>query len=634
MMIFFNNLGNSWVAKGIFTALALSMVAFWGLGGLSNNNQYTEDAIVVGNQTISANELLNAFNREHQNLSQMLGGQYISPQKAIQIGLGDQVVQQQISKLLSEQIKNDLGLTASNAAVQKYVEHHPAFADALGKFDKNLFYAYLQKNRMTEPQLADKLRDELAMQHLGYALKGIAYAPQSLTDITYRHRNEARDITAININTDKIKLDTLPTDDELKEYYEAYADQFMAPEFRKFSIIRLTPDLMSSRVILNDDEIEKAFIEQKEQYITPEKRSVSQMRFETEEEAKSVLSELTTENFTDKAVEKLKQTPEQTDFGFVARNELLEEMVEPVFNAKKGEIIGPIQTPVGYHIMLVRDIQKEERPNDNDIRAKIKEQLTLNKTYETMYETVRQLEDILGLGKTLKESAQQLKLPILDIDGTDISGRMNSGETLEDSLNHREMLQNIFTLQIGDTTPMFENGTGYIVAQVTDIIPVHQKEFTKVRDEVVKIWTNEHQKEKATEVAKIILDNVKSKKQELGKTPFGTFDVMQTKEVMRNNPKELPAEIIEVIFNQKTGIENAAIIPTRNGNLVAVIDRISYPNIAENNETKDTERANLQAQIGDDLTTNIMADYANQVGVKINNDVIKKAFSIYIKNAE
>ena len=56
MMIFFNNLGNSWIAKGIFTALALSMVAFWGLGGLSNNNQYTDDAIVVGNRTISANE--------------------------------------------------------------------------------------------------------------------------------------------------------------------------------------------------------------------------------------------------------------------------------------------------------------------------------------------------------------------------------------------------------------------------------------------------------------------------------------------------------------------------------------------------------------------------------------------------
>jgi parvulin-like peptidyl-prolyl isomerase len=163
MMIFFNNLGNSWFAKGIFSALALSMIAFWGLGGLSNNNQYANDAIVVGNQKVSANELLIAFNQEHQNLSQMLGGQYISPQKAMQMGLGDQVVQQQVAKLLSEQIKNDLGLTASNAAVQKYVEHHPAFSDALGKFDKNLFYAYLQKNKMSEPQLADKLQNELSM---------------------------------------------------------------------------------------------------------------------------------------------------------------------------------------------------------------------------------------------------------------------------------------------------------------------------------------------------------------------------------------------------------------------------------------------------------------------------------------
>lgn len=634
MMIFFNNLGNSWVAKGIFTALALSMVAFWGLGGLSNNNQFADDAIIVGNRKVSANELLTAFNREHQNLSQMLGGQYVSPQKAMQMGLGEQVVQQQVSKLLNEQIKEDLGLTASNAAVQKYVEHHPAFADTLGKFDKNLFYAYLQKNKMSEAQLADKLQDELAMQHLGYALKGIAYAPSLLTETTYRYRNEARDIKAVIIDTDKINIDANPSEDELKEYYEAYSDQFMAPEYREFKVIRLTPDLMLSRVILSEDEIEDAFAAQKEQYVVPEKRSVSQMRFETEEEAKTVLKELTAKNFTDKAFEKLNQTPDQTDFGFVARNELLEEMVEPVFTAKKGDIIGPIHSPVGYHVMLVRDIQDAQTPKDDVIRANIKEQLALNKTYETLYETVKQVEDILGSGQTLDDAAKQLNLPILTIEATDIAGKFASGNSLEDSINHQEMIQNIFTLQKGDTTPMFENGTGYLVAQVTAIHPVHQKEFSEVRHDVEKIWMTEQKKEKAPKVAETLLAEIKAGKEVKEKTSLGTFPIIHVTKMVRNAPKDLPIEAIDAIFKQKEGIQNAAIIPTRNGNLIAVTERISYPDIAKDDEISKTERANLQVQIGDDLMSNIIAAYADHIGVDINHDVIQKAFSIYMKNAE
>lgn len=634
MMIFFNNLGNSWVAKGIFTALALSMVAFWGLGGLSNNNQYTEDAIVVGKRAVSANELLNAFNREHRNLTQMLGGQYISPQKAMQMGLGNQVVQQQVALLLNDQVKEGLGLTASNAAVQKYVEHHPAFADALGQFDKNLFYAYLQQQKMTEKQMADKLQDELSMQHLGYALKGIAYAPQSLTNIVYRYQNEARDVAAIAVDTSKIKLDAQPTNNELKEYYEAYADQFMAPEYRAFSVIRLTPDLMASRVVLSDEEIEEAFAAQKEQYVVPEKRAVSQMRFETEEAAKEAMVGLTAENFNARAEEKLNQTSEQTDFGFVAQNELLEEMAGPVFGAKKGAIVGPINSPVGYHVMLVRDIQASQTPSDDVIRGKIKEQLALNKTYDTMYETVKEVEDILGTGATLETAAEQLKLPILSIEKTDIAGQLATGDTLDDSLNNHEMLQNIFTLQKGDTTPMFENGTGYLVAQVNEITPVHQKDFADVRDEVVRIWTAERQKEKAESVTEALLADVQAGHAITGKTAFGDFDVIRATGIMRNNPQDLPVEAVEAVFAQKAGIENATVIPTRNGHLIAVTERISYPDETKNDEAVAAARAELQGQVGDDLMADVIAAYAEQIGVQINQKVIDKAFAVYLQSAE
>jgi len=57
MISFFNKLGNSWAAKIICAALALSMMAFWGLGGLSDGFSADNKAISVDSTIITVNHL-------------------------------------------------------------------------------------------------------------------------------------------------------------------------------------------------------------------------------------------------------------------------------------------------------------------------------------------------------------------------------------------------------------------------------------------------------------------------------------------------------------------------------------------------------------------------------------------------
>ena len=119
MISFFNKLGNTWFAKIIFIVLLISMTAFFGLGGLSNTTSTNKAAIQVGSKDISVAELVKAFDAQRTQLSQ-LTGQYISPQQALELGLLQQTIQKQISDAISAQIQEDLGLTASDAAVRKY----------------------------------------------------------------------------------------------------------------------------------------------------------------------------------------------------------------------------------------------------------------------------------------------------------------------------------------------------------------------------------------------------------------------------------------------------------------------------------------------------------------------------------
>lgn len=124
----FSNFSKGWGAKIILGLLTLSMIVVWGLGGFLNTNVYGQKpAIEVGSDTVSIPELMNAFNAEKDRIARMMGGRYLSNKEALELGLLDQVIQQQIMERVQDQMFEELGLTASNEAVRKYVELSSGF---------------------------------------------------------------------------------------------------------------------------------------------------------------------------------------------------------------------------------------------------------------------------------------------------------------------------------------------------------------------------------------------------------------------------------------------------------------------------------------------------------------------------
>lgn len=239
MIAFFNKLGNSWIAKIICAVLAISMMAFWGLGGISMTAGSDNTAAKVGRQKISMQQLHMAFEAQRNKISQ-LTGKYISQKQAIENGILDQVVQQVVDENLQNQLHEKIGLTASDKAVRKYVETNPLFQDNLGHFDTNMFYAYLGQLKMNQEQLADKLKTELANQHMTNALLKSTPRADELIKLTAQSQKETRNISYVILKQSDIAVDT-PDTAELKEYYEAYQDEFTTPEYRKIHLMSIVP---------------------------------------------------------------------------------------------------------------------------------------------------------------------------------------------------------------------------------------------------------------------------------------------------------------------------------------------------------------------------------------------------------
>ena len=630
----FSNFSKGWGAKIILALLTLSMIVVWGLGGFLNTNVYGQKpAIEVGSDAVSMSELMNAFNAEKDRLTRMMGGHYLSNKEALELGLLDQVVQQQIMERVQNQLFEELGLTASNEAVRKYVERHPAFADAVGNFDKNMFYAYLSQMQMNETMLAQKLQKELAAQHLANTIQELGYSPDLLTKLAYQYQNEKRDVEFAVIRPEDLIITEKPSTEKLREYYDAYADELMQPEIRTLSVVVLTPEMMMDRVVISDEEIDSVFAEKKAQFTIPEKRKLLQMRVDSEEKARELMQGLIASNFEQTAIQKVGQTKEQTNFGEATKAGVLEELAEPIFTAKKGSIVGPIESSLGWHIFLVQDITPAVVPDDKEIRADIKKQLANDKVYDAMYDLSRQLEDILGAGDSLEWAVKELKLPVQKIT-TDVSGNDLKGHPISEELKNVMLLQEVFTLPKGGVSSLVENGSGYILAQVDDIAPTHQKSFETVKKDLIAIWTKEQQNEKINEVVESILKRVQAGNSLQAQGVFGHFKVQNAKGVTRVKFNSLPRDVVNSVFQQKSGTKNAALWPTQGGFVVAVVKKIQSADPGEDKVGLGAMAQNIKILTGDTMTQSVLASYANQFGVKVNEKEITQAFSGFTKEEE
>ena len=110
MISFFNKLGNSWIAKIICAALGLSMMAFWGLGGLSDGFSNSNKAITVDSNVITTTYLNQMLDRERAKIS-ALTGQNLTVKKAIEVGLLDKTIQQLVAEQISQKISDKIEIT-------------------------------------------------------------------------------------------------------------------------------------------------------------------------------------------------------------------------------------------------------------------------------------------------------------------------------------------------------------------------------------------------------------------------------------------------------------------------------------------------------------------------------------------
>jgi peptidyl-prolyl cis-trans isomerase C len=139
----------------------------------------------------------------------------------------------------------------------------------------------------------------------------------------------------------------------------------------------------------SDEEIQKYYEKNKEaQFTTPEQRCVRHILFNKDQKQKAEDVRQQLENGGDfaKLAKENSQDPGSAanggDLGCLGKGETVPEFEQAAFGAEQGEIVGPVQTEFGYHILQVTDVKPEQTRSLQEVESQIRSQLVTEKQSE------------------------------------------------------------------------------------------------------------------------------------------------------------------------------------------------------------------------------------------------------------
>ncbi|WP_158045526.1 peptidylprolyl isomerase [Skermanella pratensis] len=613
----------SWVVKILFALLILSF-AVWGIGDIFRGRTDTTVA-EVGDVKISTQELDNAFRQELNRLRQMLGGQ-IDAEQARQLGLVDQTLEQLVQRTLLSQAADEAGLRVSDQLVLNELREEPAFRNQLGQFDPDQFRRVLAANQLTEEGYVQILRAEIKRTQLVGAVAAGAQAPAPLVEDLFRRQAERRVAETILVLNAAMGDVGVPDDAALASFHQEKAVRFTAPEFRTLTVGLLTVDDVADEIAVSDEDLQAAYDARAAEFQTPERRTVDQVLVEDEATARKIETALSQGQNLDEAA--AGAGAEVLTLNSLAREDLLGELAEPVFALQEGAVGAPVQSPLGWHIMRIKDIEPGSVQTFEQVRDTLAAELKRDRAVDQVYELANKVEDELAGGAGIEDTAQRLGLRVTRVEAIDATGRRPDGGAVEGLPGAQQVAQAAFALQQGGTGNLTEvQGGGYFIARVDAITPAALRPLDAIRDEVVAAWQAEERSKLAAKRAEEVVERLRAGTPAIEAASLVPGAIEGVTPPLTRAGREtggLPPASVQQLFEMTQG--EVAVAPTQDGQLVIRLRDIQQADPAASEPQVAQLRQGVQQAMAGDLLAQFTDALRQSHAVSIHQSTIDSMF--------
>ncbi len=472
---------------GILMMASLGLVmmdvgGFFRSGGVSSN-----DVAKVGHETIS----LSSFDR---NLRRTLGRIGIGANEAYKMGYVDQVLAGEMRSRLLDQVAHAHDITISRkhvaAEVQKIVEPM-----AQGRDPGEVLKQILVSQGMTEHELTDSIRREISGGLMASSVQNSFISLSAdLTHDLYLSQNEMRDVEYIVFADKDVRDIPAPTEENLKTAYEMTKESFAIPETRVLQLIRVKDDNLKKTLDITDEELKDAYESNIDVYSTPAMHRIEMVVLPSDDLAQKIHEAAKAGAPMKKAAQDAGQLS-----AYLGEQDAIDTKIPPEFKdkvlvAKDGDLIGPVKSDIGFHIVkVVKAMPASVKPFDS-VKKEIKDDMYETKLSDQKYALANEVDDMLAGGSTPEDVAGQAEVEITTLPTINSFGQTTDKQ---DALKTYDktgsvILETGFNLADGETSPVSEMADGTFTAiHVKSVTPKTYKPFEDVRKQIENNWKAE-----------------------------------------------------------------------------------------------------------------------------------------------
>ncbi|MFY9111765.1 MAG: SurA N-terminal domain-containing protein [Desulfomonilia bacterium] len=507
MLTYMRKRSKSWITKFIFGAIIIVFI-FW--GGSAYWSGEANKVAKIDRYIITQQQFAKAYS-DALRLYQARLGDAFTPEVLAQLDLKKTVLDQMINDYIVDDEARKLGVSVSDEELQEAIRTFPAFQQN-GQFSIDSYKRLLQYQRMTPAEFEEQQRKALFQQRV-YSMitENIIVSPQEV-EAYYQYQNDSFNLNYLAVDAKSFSKDAVVGDEEAAAYYEANKERYKIAPRIVLTAVLFPVEQYFDEAAVSVDEARDYYDSHRQEFAEEAKihgrhilirvpQDADQTTIDKKRAAAQKIYDQVKAggNFAELA-KKYSEDPGTSaaggDIGTVPQSSLPASMAEAFSGMKHGEVRGPVQTALGFHVLKLEKKSEAKQRSFEEVSASIVERMR------------HQRAKIIARDEAGNAHMELFEQGINDLAGyaeskgleTREIGPFAEGENIGIA-GSEEFVRQAFTLPQGEIGAVVETDEGCIIYMVKEKIAARIPEFQEIRSRVVEDVLAQKSLEKAKEHA-------------------------------------------------------------------------------------------------------------------------------------
>ncbi|MEO8344694.1 MAG: SurA N-terminal domain-containing protein [Betaproteobacteria bacterium] len=620
----------------IILFLMMIPFAFFGVDYYFRGAGAADSVATVGKVNITQAEFDQSLRDQQQRARQMLGRNF-DPAMFDNPEVRFAVLEGVVNEHLLANKARDERFRISDAQLRETISSIPAFQDD-GKFSNDRYEQYLLAQGSNRVAFEEKVRQDMLSATVQEPVASANFVARASSEKFLGLSEQQREVAVAIVSAEPFMKDAKIDEAAVRAFYDKNQAAFQTPELAKVEYLVLSQDALIAAVTVDPADVKKQYEANLKQYAAAEQRTVAHIlvpvkpdaseadRAAAKKQAEELLAKARANpaKFGDLARQFSKDpgSAEQGgDLGTFARGTMVTTFEDAAFAAKAGDVLGPVQTEFGYHIIKVNGIKAAHVPPFEEVKAQIELELKRQHAAQKFAASADQFQNLVyEQADSLAGAAKALNLTV------EVTPLVSKAQMQALANGNAKLVQALFSpesVQGRRNTEAVEIGPNAIMAaRIIEYKPAAPRPFDEIKEEIRKQLTRKAAIDQAQEAGRTKLAQLNDGKSD--KVAGVTFG--KPVQIVRNKPEPgFPPDAVTQIFMANPD-KLPAFVGATNERGDFSIFRVQAVNTPGNTDKAklDAASARLSEQIGREMLTAYLATLRAKGEVTINQANLEK----------